>query len=227
MCELTGKSGSWSEDFVESTVGQLFLNNVVGDLFPLSNIKAQDVEVVMKEDNYHTELNIYPEKETKKDTYEITITSPTKGDGVGENKQTLETGGENESYKKVNFPITQAGVHEILVRQLSETGEESGKCVLYKAFSYSKEYDMFFDAEACQAMLVELAKGGRGFMIKSAAEAYVGIEKVHTETYSPTLPLIIAVLVLFLLDVAVRKFKFKWLHEIIRERKTKQEFNKK
>jgi len=33
--------------------------------------------------------------------------------------------------------------------------------------------------------------------------------------------LIIAAIVLFLLDVAVRKFKFKWIHEIIRERKEK------
>ena len=31
--------------------------------------------------------------------------------------------------------------------------------------------------------------------------------------------LAVAAVVLFLLDIAVRKFKFKWLHEIVRERK--------
>ena len=29
-------------------------------------------------------------------------------------------------------------------------------------------------------------------------------------------------IVLFLLDVAVRKFKFKWIHEIVRDRKAKK-----
>ena len=38
----------------------------------------------------------------------------------------------------------------------------------------------------------------------------------------PRLAFIIAAIVLFLLDIAVRKFKFKWLHEIIRERKNKK-----
>jgi hypothetical protein len=33
----------------------------------------------------------------------------------------------------------------------------------------------------------------------------------------------IAVLVLFLLDVAVRKFKWKWIHEIVRDNKEKKE----
>ena len=34
--------------------------------------------------------------------------------------------------------------------------------------------------------------------------------------------MMILVLVLFLLDIAVRKFKFKWIHELVRERKEKR-----
>ena len=48
-------------------------------------------------------------------------------------------------------------------------------------------------------------------------------------TYDPRLPILITAIVLFLIDIAVRKFKFKWPHEIIkerRERKLEQEQDK-
>ena len=35
----------------------------------------------------------------------------------------------------------------------------------------------------------------------------------------PRVAFAIVIIVLFLLDVAVRKFKFKWPHEIVRERR--------
>jgi hypothetical protein len=39
--------------------------------------------------------------------------------------------------------------------------------------------------------------------------------------------MIITALALFLLDVAVRKFKFKWPHEIVRDIKAKKALQKK
>ena len=42
------------------------------------------------------------------------------------------------------------------------------------------------------------------------------------KTYNPTLVFMIIALVLFLLDVAVRKFKFKWPHEIVQAWKEKK-----
>jgi cellobiose-specific phosphotransferase system component IIC len=47
------------------------------------------------------------------------------------------------------------------------------------------------------------------------------VHEIHKE-YDPVIPFIIIAIVLFLLDIAVRKFKFKWIHELIRERKDKQ-----
>ena len=46
-------------------------------------------------------------------------------------------------------------------------------------------------------------------------------ETLHRE-YDPRLPFILAALILFLMDIAVRKFKFKWPHEIIREYREKK-----
>ena len=39
---------------------------------------------------------------------------------------------------------------------------------------------------------------------------------------NPLITFLIIILCFFLLDVAVRKFKWKWIHEIIREKKAKK-----
>ena len=48
------------------------------------------------------------------------------------------------------------------------------------------------------------------------------VKSIH-KIIDPRIVFIIIALVAFLLDVAVRKFKFKWLHEIIAERKARAE----
>ena len=40
--------------------------------------------------------------------------------------------------------------------------------------------------------------------------------------YDPRLAFMITAMVLFLIDILVRKFKFKWPHEIIREYRAKK-----
>ena len=48
-------------------------------------------------------------------------------------------------------------------------------------------------------------------------------EKTIKRTADPRLALLIIAIVLFLLDIAVRKFKFKWIHELVRDRKARKE----
>ena len=83
---------------------------------------------------------------------------------------------------------------------------------------------MFVDVEACALFVQELAKDGRGSVIdrNQAWTVYDDFDPYLHRTYDPRLPFLIAAIVLFLIDVAVRKFKFKWLHEIFRDRKAKK-----
>jgi hypothetical protein len=58
--------------------------------------------------------------------------------------------------------------------------------------------------------------------ISEAVQAlYSSIDEKIPDDYDPRVPLIIIALVLFLLDIAVRKFKWKWIHELVRARKEK------
>lgn len=99
---------------------------------------------------------------------------------------------------------------------------------IYKDFSYSKEYDLNVeetDIDPSEALLAEIASRGNGVLVsdlQSPDEILDGFVTEIAKSYDPRLAFIIAAIVLFLLDIAVRKFKFKWLHEIIRERKNKK-----
>ena len=54
-------------------------------------------------------------------------------------------------------------------------------------------------------------------------QTIMSFERTLDRTYDPALVLLILSAVFILLDIAVRKFKFKWPHEIIRERKLLKE----
>lgn len=227
MCKLS--SEGWGKEFVASEVGRLFINNVVGDLFPTKNIHAQDIEVSLTEDNYTNSLSIYPTQYSEGDHFEVTITSPATTEGGEETVQTLES--EESSFgRKFSFAIKQAGIHTIVIRQLDKDGNPVvgvSDCVIYKTFSYSEEYNIFYDPLVYEQMLMELASEGKGKIVTDAEEVFRDFEKYIHRIIDPTLPFIITVLVLFLLDVAVRKFKFKWPHEIIRDYKAKKLLEKK
>ena len=81
---------------------------------------------------------------------------------------------------------------------------------------------MFFDEAEGAALMEKLAVTGRGKQIQDSSEIYEEIERTLKRTYDPRLPFIIIALTLFLLDIAVRKFKFKWPHEIVRDYKAKK-----
>ena len=98
---------------------------------------------------------------------------------------------------------------------------------MYKSFSYSAEYLPTEDDAERLALLQSLAElgGGTASSLAEGANAWDTFSGFVTElarTYDPRLILGILAIVLFLLDIAVRKFKFKWPHELIREHREKK-----
>ena len=71
--------------------------------------------------------------------------------------------------------------------------------------------------------MTSLATEGGGVSISDPADVFSNLTKTLSKKYDPRMILIIVTIVLVLLDIAVRKFKFKWLHEIIRERREEKE----
>ena len=99
---------------------------------------------------------------------------------------------------------------------------------MHKDFAYSEEYDQTStpSKDDLALLLHDITTKGEGKVmvdlqdVEPVFEGFViKIEKV----FDPRWSFMITVIVLFLLDVAVCKFKFKWIHEIIFDRKRKKE----
>ena len=213
MCDL---NGVWSYEFLNSTTGARIINNIVGGLFPMNDIRPQEIDVKIAEDNYTTQLSIFTDV-AETETIEVTIESPA-AEGETENsiQKIIAT---SIDYSRISFEITQPGLHRILVEKKDSFGNVIAKYQTYKTFSYSKEYDAFYDVTKAEDLMKTLAVSGNGVVVEEAYEIFEDFVRSTKIVIDPKLAFIIASIVLFLLDVAVRKFKFKWIHEIIRDRK--------
>lgn len=218
MCDL---NGTWSSEFLESETGRKILLNTINCLFPVKNIKPGAIDTRLTEENYITSLSIYTSL-SENESLEVTVTQQNTADQSAVQKFAPTV---NDGFAKIEFVLKQPGVHEIRIEKKAADGTVNDSYTTYKAFSYSEEYNVFVD-EAQNAELLELiaARGG-GAVVSSAApwEIFDDFSRTLEREFDPRWMFIITALALFLLDIAVRKFKFKWLHEIVRDRKLKKE----
>ena len=216
MCDL---NGTWSSDFVNSDVGAAIVNNIIISLFPTEDISVTDLQVTLKEKNYGNQMNIFGDA-APEDTLEITVT-PKFGDGE---PFVISGVSAAEGFSRVSFEIKDPGVYEVNVVRKDAEGNlvANSSTTIHKAFSYSQEYNMFYDAEKASLFMADVAEAGDGFVIEDSSEVLNNILQYFSIEWNPRLAFIIIALVAFLLDIAVRKFKFKWPHELIREYKNKK-----
>lgn len=208
-CDL---NGTWSEEFLASEVGRKLLNNIIYELFPTENIRATGIEAAVSGDNYTTNLSIYTDL-ADGETVKVTVTSPT-GE-VQEFSADKATG-----YSRMTFAVKESGLHTVFVQRLSATGEEISSTTVYKTLSYSKEYDAFADTEAALKLAETLTESSDGVIITDPLQVFDNaVEYLHI-VIDPRISFAIIIIVCFLIDIIVRKFKWKWPHEIIRDRKT-------
>lgn len=216
MCDL---SGIWSQTFMEDVVGKTIITNIVNSIFPMEDVRADSIGYVLKSENYHYQLGVYGIGETERVEVSVTPISEHLVSVLeeGVSIQTLESG------RRFNFIIKDAGLYEIVIKKLDEAGVELSRVVLYEAFSYSQEYNTFTDRRPIgEELMTLLAEQGKGSTVGDPAEVFASFLPTIKKTVDPRIVLLILSIVFVLLDIAARKFKFKWPHEIIRERKLKK-----
>ena len=130
------------------------------------------------------------------------------------------------NYSKCKFVAKAGGVYEIILTKVKANGT-TVTYRMHKSFSYSEEYDInvLETDEELTAKLADWARRGNGSMIADLEDPWEIFAKFVTEfvyVFDPRFLWMILAIILFLLDIAVRKFKFKWPHEIIREYKKKK-----
>ena len=216
MCDL---NGTWSAEFINDIVGQSIILNIVDNIFPNHDVRADGINFVIKTDNYTTQLNVHGVPENHRIEVDVIPISNSLVD-------LMETGiavTEAEGNRRFVFTLRDAGLYEILVKRYDDQEALLSEIVLYKSFSYSEEYNYFPEKEPIgEKLLSEIAKTGNGIVVDDIADVFNTFDKTVKREYDPRIVMLIIIILAVLTDVAVRKFKFKWIHEIIKERKFKK-----
>lgn len=217
MCDLAGSE--WSSAFVNDQYGKQLVKNMVKALMPTYNIHPQDIDVGFEEDNYTTNLSVFTTLE-KNQQLKVSVSEVSEsGNDIVGSAITPEV---KNGYSRVSVAITKPGVHKITINKLDVQNNTIGSFTTYRAFSYSKEYDMFYDAEQAKQRMESVAELGGGQMIDKAWKLFDDKKTYIHHVIDPRMAFIIISIILFLLDIIVRKFKWKWIHELVRDRKLKQ-----
>ena len=124
-----------------------------------------------------------------------------------------------------DFDIMCTGVYKITVEKVDSLGIVRSDIDLYRSFSYSAEYDAIRPDGEGADFLSQLSQNSGGSVIEDPVQIFATFTESLAKTYDPALVFLIVSMVCILLDIAVRKFKFKWPHEIIRDRKALKELN--
>lgn len=219
MCDL---NNVWSADFLGNATGQQLLYNIVSGLFPQESVAVDEIELTVGRENYTVSTNIYTSI-AEGESIRVLV-SKVENNGLKTLVHTIEVENFNGN-QAVDFDIMQGGIYEIEVQKLGADGTILASNSVYQEFSYSLEYDPFLADNDNAAHIAELAAAGGGSVIQDAVAAFDGLVTSFFRSYDPRGALAVIVIVALLLDVAVRKFKFKWPHELIRERKKKKREN--
>lgn len=245
MCDLTG---DWSAEFMENANGQAFIRNVVNNLMPTQSIRPTLMNYELVEDNYTNQLSVYTTLEQgeyikgeiigQEDGEEIVTSMNTVTPGDAATLRELSCYvttalDSSNNYSRCNFVIKGNGTYKIVLTKYDALGkivQVDSKDVtveIYKSFSYSEEYDSFTEANdaAVKSNLESLAERTKGVMIADLEDPWEVVDGFVTaipKIFDPRFLFVILAIVLMLADIAIRKFKFKWPHELIREYKEKK-----
>jgi len=239
MTDLTGVPGSFSETFLDQTIddkGLTLVENIIRALLPSEEIELRDMRAIHERQNYTvatTIQTVVPLDDIQNISMSVEDVTITDGTFVG--GQVLLGRNRAETFfvpvavpmmgsPRVSFELPVTGVFRVTTVQTSFDGTALTH-IEYLTFSYSSEFDMFADRYVGLALLNDLADRGGGIM--ALPNVNPGFVRDYVQTYTmsefnPRTLFLILVIAFFLIDIAVRKFKFKWPWEIIRDRKIKK-----
>lgn len=241
---MSDLNGTFSSDLLADPNGIQLVYNIINNLMPTVNIAPSDMTVKLIEDNYTNSLSIDASL-TAGERIEGSVIEYIDGEEVVTSLNsvipvtdnyydlhcyTVTALGQENGYSRCKFVIKNGGVYKIVLNKVNSAGEILSSYECYKSLAYSNEYDTFaeYDTDAISDTLAVAAERGNGVYLANIAEddpmlIFQDFITAIDFKFDPRFLFMIIAIILFLLDIAVRKFKFKWIHEIIREHKEKKE----
>lgn len=234
MCDLNG--AEWSADFMSDANGKRFICNIVRNLMPAEDLRPSEITASLTEYNYLNQLSVITDLNAGETVRGQLIEIG--GAGAAFSLNTVSPSSDSDCYvtlaldasnnfSRCNFVLKKSGVYRIVLTKCDEAGNELAVYEMFKAFSYSAEYDIEQENSdrELRERLALLAVGGGGSAIENLedpVEIFLGFSMDIDREYDPKPLFILLTIILFLAEIAVRKFKFKWPHELIRDYRAKK-----
>lgn len=233
MSDVSLRADSWSRDFITSAEGKQLICNMAENLAPLTPPEPDVLDMSVKQttNNFTNRLDVFTTI-NEGESLRVSI-------ALDPNNMSQYSNAAKQAYlngvpvtaaansMSFNFTIKYTGIYIITIEKLDAAGTVISDLQLRRTFSYSDEYDGMREPEEGIALLADLAQSGNGNVLSTdnPALVFASFEARLDGSFNPALVLLIIAAVCILIDIAVRKFKFKWLHEIIRDKKAMKEVN--
>lgn len=240
MVDLEGYFSAGLLDDEET--GVPILNNIVSSLMPVMNIRERSLNVDFIADNYHTQANIEGYNHDVETDKKLIAFVKSPGGAIQKfDLSDLSVGG-----NLFTFENREPGIHDVTVlkvprsfdvfsSKIGSVEDVSSRYILavvhaYKAFSYSEEYNASRDSfEEGKALLIRLStrtdQEGEEKLITSGEEFVSTLVTLH-ESFDPRYLLIGTALVLFLIEIALRKFRLPPIKNFLQKLRFKKETTK-
>ena len=216
---LSDLNGNWSEEWITSETGKAIVCNIVDNLFPATDVRSDKLQFNLKVDNYTSQLNVHGVDEGHRVQVKVEPMTKSVKEALTEAIAVIEA----EDNRRFTFIIKNPGVYKIMLQQIDGSGNVVYEVTTYQTYGYSQEYNAFPERQPLGEELLELlALDGKGVVLEDPIQVFASFAKTLKRGYDPRILFLILVIVFVLLDIAVRKFKFMWPHELVREYKQKK-----
>lgn len=217
---MSDLNGTWTNDYFTDINGKTFIKNTIDNLLALN--AGSDMIIEVEHQNYTSNLKINSLSVDEEEVITAVVKSPS---GVVKDIDLDKLG--LFIYNGV-FSTKEAGLYEITATKRNKYGAVVSTATVFTTFSYSKEYDDFMTLDSGKTLLEGIANNCNGESLTLSNQSVLFSEDsvVITNEFNPMLIIAVIVIILFLLDLVSRKFKFKWPHEIynkLKERKMSNE----
>ncbi len=192
-----GENGSWLTHWAESGIEGQFLQNVFEENIPKEK-SSVPYNLEIEQEGSVSRITVTPSNYQYDGLVTLNISTPD-GDAYTE----LMTFGSNYYYSEIDSSLVGKYVIEVVY---SFAGNDYAQTAVLNN-SFAAEYDSFASYDPSELLR---ALNGRGIVSTDGELALVNNEDdLATYSFDLTVPLLIAVAVLFVVDVAVRKLKWE------------------
>lgn len=204
--ELNEFENSFSSSFVENFIGKAFIRGIVESVLPENQLEATDMSVGYIEENFDTDIRVRTNMNDG-DTIQAFVTTPD-----GENVR-IPLSSISKTTFGGTFETNTPGVYQLDITKYDANGNMISSSRTYSTFSYSNEYNYSYDEETSIKILEQIASNGNGSYLYETTGMFSRESQTIIEQIDVTLIIVVTIMLLFLGDIVVRKFKFKWSHE--------------